>query len=159
MARYTKEQRQKWIASLDARFSSAAVLIENNKGELLILKANYKDNWGLPGGVVDAGESPLAAAVREAKEEANIDLAPGELTLAMVASRQSEDYLSHQFVFTAVLSDDRLSNIRLQESEIEDSYFISKEEVAQANFPLLWAVKLWAKQEFDTGWMGRRRFC
>ena len=66
----------------------------------------------------------------------------------MVASRQSEDYLSHQFVFTAVLSDDRLSNIRLQESEIEDSYFISKEEVAQANFPLLWAVKLWAKQEF-----------
>lgn len=148
MVQYTKEQRQKWMASLDARFSSAAVLIENTKGELLILKANYKDNWGLPGGVVDAGESPLAAAVREAKEEANIDLAPGELTLAMVASRQSEDYLSHQFVFTAVLPDDRIANIRLQESEIEDSYFISKEEVAQANFPLLWAVKLWAKQEF-----------
>ena len=47
MVQYTKEQRQKWMANLDARFSSAAVLIENTKGELLILKANYKDNWGL----------------------------------------------------------------------------------------------------------------
>ena len=43
MVQYTKEQRQKWMASLDARFSSASVLIENTKGELLILKANYKD--------------------------------------------------------------------------------------------------------------------
>lgn len=148
MARYTKEQRQKWVASLDARFSSAAVLIENSKGELLILKANYKDNWGLPSGVVDAGESPLAAAIREVKEETNIDVVPDELSLAMVASRQSEEWLSHQFVFAAALPDDRLAHIHLQESEIEDSYFISKEEVAQANFPLLWAVKLWAKQEF-----------
>ena len=42
MVRYTDEQRKAWLASLDARFSSAAVLIENSKGELLILKANYK---------------------------------------------------------------------------------------------------------------------
>ena len=53
------------MASLDRRFSSAAVLIENEQGELLIVKAGYKDHWSLPGGIVDTGESPLEAAVRE----------------------------------------------------------------------------------------------
>ena len=59
--KFTNEQRRTWLASLDRRFSSAAVLIENEQGELLIVKSNYKDHWSLPGGIVDPGESPLEA--------------------------------------------------------------------------------------------------
>ena len=65
--KFTDEERRAWLASLDSRFSSAAVLIENEQGELLIVKAGYKDHWSLPGGIVDAGESPLEAAVRESR--------------------------------------------------------------------------------------------
>ena len=74
-------------------------LIENEQGELLIVKAGYKDHWSLPGGIVDAGESPLEAAVREVKEEVDIQVDPKDLKLAMVASRHSDEFLTHQFVF------------------------------------------------------------
>ena len=90
--KFTDEERRVWLASLDRRFSSAAVLIENEQGELLIVKAGYKDHWSLPGGIVDAGESPLEAAVREVKEEVDIQVDPKDLKLAMVASRHSVFY-------------------------------------------------------------------
>ena len=90
--KFTDEERRAWLASLDRRFSSAAVLIENEQGELLIVKAGYKDHWSLPGGIVDAGESPLEAAVREVKEEVDIQVDPKDLKLAMVASRHSDEF-------------------------------------------------------------------
>jgi 8-oxo-dGTP diphosphatase len=55
---------------------------------LLVVRSTYQSWWGLPGGRVDRGEEPRAAAARELREEASIDVAPealaalGELELA-----------------------------------------------------------------------------
>ena len=146
--KFTDEERQAWLAGLDRRFSSAAVLIENEQGELLIVKASYKDHWSLPGGIVDAGESPLEAAVREVKEEVDIQVDPKDLNLAMVASRHSDEFLTHQFVFFTKLENDAFSEIKLQESEIVASKFIAKNEVDFEDISLLWAIRFWAIDKF-----------
>ena len=54
---------------------SAAVLIPNELGRVLMVRQAYRNRrFGFPGGAVDEGESPERAAVREAKEEAGIEV-------------------------------------------------------------------------------------
>ncbi len=48
-------------------------LIFNEARQLLILKPNYKNHWTIPGGVVDANESPRAACIREIREEIGLE--------------------------------------------------------------------------------------
>ena len=43
-------------------------------GRVLLLR-NERDEWDLPGGRLDAGETQEAALAREAREEANIEIA------------------------------------------------------------------------------------
>jgi ADP-ribose pyrophosphatase YjhB (NUDIX family) len=50
------------------------IIIESNKGILLIKRKNPPEGWALPGGFVDYGESLESAAVREAKEETSLDV-------------------------------------------------------------------------------------
>ncbi|MCP2015691.1 mutator protein MutT [Deinococcus sp. HSC-46F16] len=54
----------------------AAVLLINERGEVLLVRQAYgRQFWGLPGGIVDPGETPLGAAVREAREEVGVEVA------------------------------------------------------------------------------------
>ncbi|OQX11001.1 MAG: NUDIX hydrolase, partial [Desulfobacteraceae bacterium IS3] len=50
------------------------IIIEINKGIVLIERVNPPHGWALPGGFVDYGESLETAAVREAKEETSLDV-------------------------------------------------------------------------------------
>lgn len=51
----------------------AAVVIEHANGHLLLVKQAYgRYFWGLPGGIVDPGETPPQAAIREAEEEIGV---------------------------------------------------------------------------------------
>ena len=59
--------------------ASAGVLITNPSGEVLVLRTTYKPEWEIPGGLVDRGEHPHAAAMREVREEIGIDLDVGPL--------------------------------------------------------------------------------
>jgi ADP-ribose pyrophosphatase YjhB (NUDIX family) len=56
---------------------TATVIIENKQGEILLVKrkvAPKKNFWDLPGGFVDYSEKIEEAAVREIKEELNINI-------------------------------------------------------------------------------------
>lgn len=53
---------------------SANVVVTNQDGEILLIRRSDNDNWALPGGAMDLGESLPDAAVRETAEETGIDV-------------------------------------------------------------------------------------
>jgi len=46
--------------------------------EVVLVRPAGKDAWCLPKGVIEKGESPEQAAVRECREETGLDVSPGE---------------------------------------------------------------------------------
>jgi len=52
---------------------SVSVVVTNSADEILLIRRTDNDNWALPGGAVDIGESLPQAALRETREETGID--------------------------------------------------------------------------------------
>ncbi|BAJ27516.1 MULTISPECIES: NUDIX hydrolase [Kitasatospora] len=63
---------------------AAAVLLFDDRDRVLLVDPAYKPDWEFPGGVVDCGESPTAAGIREVAEELGLRLHPEELRLLAV---------------------------------------------------------------------------
>lgn len=80
------------------------VFVENSSGQQLLLlrtKAPNRGSWSPLGGKLETGigESPFECAVREAREEAGLELEVGDLHLfAMIAERAYEGQ-SHWLLF------------------------------------------------------------
>jgi ADP-ribose pyrophosphatase YjhB (NUDIX family) len=52
---------------------SVNVVVVNDAGEILMIRRTDNDNWAVPGGAIDLGESVAQAAVRETLEESGIE--------------------------------------------------------------------------------------
>src|SRR5712691_4084501 len=52
---------------------SVNVVVTNDNGEILLIRRSDNDNWALPGGGIDIGESLTQAAIRETREESGIE--------------------------------------------------------------------------------------
>ena len=52
---------------------SVNVVVVNDQDQILLIRRSDNDNWAVPGGAIDLGESMTQAAVRETKEETGID--------------------------------------------------------------------------------------
>jgi len=57
------------------------LLVRDREGRVLICQLTYKQDWDLPGGVVEVGESPRLAVGREIEEELALTIDPGGLVL------------------------------------------------------------------------------
>jgi ADP-ribose pyrophosphatase YjhB (NUDIX family) len=51
---------------------SANVVVVNDAGEILLIRRSDNDNWAVPGGGMDLGESLVDTAVRETFEETGV---------------------------------------------------------------------------------------
>jgi acetyl-CoA carboxylase carboxyl transferase subunit beta len=87
-----------------ARVLCAGAVVRDEHGRLLLVRrANPPSQglWSLPGGRVEAGETPAAAAAREVHEETGLQVSVGErLIVADIG-----DYLVHDFAAAVVGGD------------------------------------------------------
>ncbi|GAA4965115.1 ADP-ribose pyrophosphatase YjhB (NUDIX family) [Nonomuraea thailandensis] len=56
----------------DSLVPSVNVIVTNPVGDVLMIRRSDNDNWAVPGGAVDLGESIPEAAIRETAEETGI---------------------------------------------------------------------------------------
>ena len=77
-----------YVASLARKRMAATAFFRDSEGRVLLVNPAYKDTWDLPGGAVEAEESPYAACRREVAEELGLDRPPGPvLAVDWVPSR------------------------------------------------------------------------
>ena len=57
------------------------MLIRDSEARVLLCQLTYKQDWDLPGGVVEVGESPQLAVAREVEEELGLAIEAGALLL------------------------------------------------------------------------------
>lgn len=67
---------------------AAAIIVDPN-GRILLQKRADKNNWGLPGGCQELGETFEEVIVREVKEETNLDVLSSDLEVIDVVSGMS----------------------------------------------------------------------
>jgi ADP-ribose pyrophosphatase YjhB (NUDIX family) len=53
---------------------AAGVLFIDEQERVMLVRPTYKDYWDIPGGYVEAGESPLQACIREVAEELGLQV-------------------------------------------------------------------------------------
>ena len=111
------------------RTEGAHVLATDDAGRILVVRTWYLGpGWSLPGGRVERGETPHAAAVRETREETGLEVTVGRLVL--VDAHRSRDT---SFVFTGTVVGGELAP---QLGEIAEVGWLTRDEVAQTSHRL-----------------------
>ena len=127
-----------YLASLARKRMAATAFLRDEQGRVLLVNPSYKDLWDLPGGAVEAEESPHAACRREVAEELGLDRPPGPiLAVDWVASRPERPEGLLVVYDGGVLPEAEISRIVLADGELTEFAFVATEEVAALVTPLL----------------------
>lgn len=82
-------------------YPTVDIIVEKNDGVVLIRRKNPPYGWALPGGFIEYGESAEEAAVREAKEETNLEIDLKELFHVYSAPDRDPRFHTISIVFIA----------------------------------------------------------
>lgn len=74
--RLPEEVRRRATRLMGRTFAAGAVGVLQRGDRLLLVRTVYRQGWGLPGGMLERGEAPAAAVVRELREELGLDVEP-----------------------------------------------------------------------------------
>lgn len=126
-----------YIASLPKKHVAAGALFFNSKNELLVVKPNYRDDgWLVPGGTIDAMESPHDGCVREIKEEVGLSVSSVKFLNVQYQQNPAREggpaYDSIQFIFLGgTLTPEQITAIKLQTDELDEYRFVPIDEALQ----------------------------
>ncbi|MEU6326001.1 NUDIX hydrolase [Streptomyces sp. NPDC047049] len=118
------------------RMASGALFFDE-QGRVMMLEPTYKDYREIPGGYVEAGESPLQACVREVREELGIAPEIGRLLAVDWAPSPSEGDKVLYLFDGGVLPVELRDRIQLQVAEIGAYDFHPLDAVADLTIPRL----------------------
>lgn len=117
-----------FYAQLHRVIPAAAGFVTDAAGRVLLVKPNYRDRWGWPGGHVDDGETPEAACARELREEVGLTLETGRLLVVhWVPEMDERPFPLVHFTFDCGTLPDG-ARITLQEDELDDWGFFTAAE-------------------------------
>lgn len=111
----------------------SVVIILNEKEEVLLQQRRFPNgSWGLPGGLMELGESTEETARREVKEETNLTL--GKLNLLNVYSGADQYIIAENgdefyVVTTAYFTNDYNGEMKAEHSESIQLTFCNLEEL------------------------------
>jgi 8-oxo-dGTP diphosphatase len=127
MTEYLPEDE--WRSRQPKKLVGAKIVLRSTNGNVLLVKPTYKPTWQLPGGVVEAGESPLVAAMREVCEETGLVCDGVDARLAEVIAKTSEDTLLIMYEYTKAIDEARELAIQLEELEAYE--WVTPDKVAE----------------------------
>ena len=119
----------------------ADAILRDDRGRVLLVDPDYKPDWDLPGGMIEANEPPLDGLLRELKEELSLQLTPSHLTLACVdwVSPHGPWDDSLMFIFDGGLLDpDQIARLQPDHNELRRCAFLAPEEARQRLRPYVW---------------------
>lgn len=117
---------------------AAGVLFRDSRGRVLLVEPSYKPNWEIPGGAVEADESPWATATRELAEELGWDRPLGRLLVVDYVRPQDSRPEGVVFVFDGgVVNETDVVGIVFPDAEILSAAFHTLAEVRGKVKPLL----------------------
>ncbi len=130
---------------------SASILIFDADKRLLIARPAGRDTWVIPGGIIDPGESPVDAAVREAFEETGLHV---EIT-GVFGVYGGKDFMvqypnGDRVDFTMVTYTAKIAAGTLQphDDEIAELRFVTRGEIEAVNLAD-WARLVLLPHAFD----------
>jgi 8-oxo-dGTP diphosphatase len=127
-----------YVASLARKRMAATAFFRDDAGRVLLVDPVYKPTWDLPGGAVEAEESPHAACRRELAEELGLDRPPGRvLAVDWVPSRPERPEGLIVVYDGGVLSEAEIDEIVVADEELAGYAFVARDEVAGLVSPLL----------------------
>lgn len=127
-----------YTATLARKRMAASVLFFDEAGRVLLVEPTHKPYWELPGGAVDADESPYAAAGREIWEELGVSRPVGRLLAVDWVPPRPDRTEGVVMVFDGgELSTDDVAAIRVPPDELRGWAWCTGEEAAERLSALL----------------------
>lgn len=134
-ATVSDRQTAEFYARLPTTRGAAGALLIDTSGRILLVERVYDAvwPWGLPGGIIDADESPLGACVRELREELAIDPVIEHLAAVDWVPPRPPKTAGNMYVFTGRIP--ALARIRLDPAELSDWAWVTEPEMAHLLAP------------------------
>ncbi|MFD9538478.1 NUDIX domain-containing protein [Streptomyces sp. NPDC060022] len=134
----TPEPRAETVAS--------GVLLFDEQDRFLLVDPTYKPGWEFPGGVVEPGEAPAEAGIREVAEELGLRLGTvPKLLLVDWEAPRPPGYGGLRFLFDGGrLSSEEAAQLLLPGSELRGWRFVTEEEAAVMLPPTRFERLRWA---------------
>ncbi|MEU6403398.1 NUDIX domain-containing protein [Streptomyces sp. NPDC046985] len=132
---------------------ASGVLLFDEQDRVLLVDPTYKPGWEFPGGVVEPGEAPARAGVREVAEETGIRLAEAPRLLVVDWERPSPPgFGGLRLLFDGGRVDAATAGrLRLPGPELRACRFVSEREAAALLPPVRYERLRWALRARERG--------
>ncbi|MFI6077336.1 NUDIX domain-containing protein [Actinoplanes sp. NPDC051343] len=127
-----------FTATLPRKRMGAGALLTDDRGRLLLVEPTYKPYFEIPGGAVEADESPHTAVVRELEEELGLSVQPGRMLVVDWVPPRPDRSEGLMMVFDGgILTPAETERIRLPADELRSWAWCSERQAGELLSELL----------------------